>query len=166
MNGLVQHPSRGAPERGTVAAVRRGGRWLGIAAGALALAGTATGCGGDSGTFANEPRPAAPITVTAAIDHSRVRVSPERFGAGPVTVIVSNQSGSPQDITFETDEVGGTQAGIRKSAGPVADHDTATLQVDPREGTYRLAVKSRAIAPAAITVGGPRKSSQDELLQP
>jgi hypothetical protein len=144
--------------------VRRGGRWAGTTAAALALA-AAAGCG-DSGTFANEPRPPAPITVTAAIDKSRVRVSPERFGAGPVTVIVSNQSGKPQDVTFETDEVAGTQAGIRKSSGPVQDQGTATLQVDPREGTYRLAVKSRAIQPAAITVGKPRKSSQDELLQP
>jgi hypothetical protein len=148
-----------------VAAVRRGASRVAITAAALALAGVSAGCG-DSGTFANQPRPAAPITVTAAIDKSRVRVSPERFGAGPVTVIVSNQSGSAQDITFETDEIGGTQAGIRKSAGPVADQDTATLQVDPREGTYRLGVKSRAIKPAAITVGKARKSSQDELLQP
>lgn len=133
--------------------------------GALALAGGISACG-DSGTFANEPRPAAPITVTAAIDTSRVRVSPEKFGAGPVTIIVSNQSGSPQDITFETDEVGGTQGGIRKSVGPVGDQDTASLQVDPREGSYRLAVKDRAIQPAQLTVGAPRKSSQDELLQP
>jgi hypothetical protein len=123
------------------------------------------GCGGGS-KFANDPRPAAPITVTAAIDTSRIRVSPEKFGAGPITVIVSNQSGAPQDITFETDEIGGTQAGIRKSAGPVADQDTATLQVDAREGTYRLSVKSRAIKPASIAVGKPRRSSQDELLQP
>jgi hypothetical protein len=146
-----------------VAAVRRGRRWLAMAA--LVLAGGVSACG-DSGTFANEPRPAAPITVTAAIDGSRVRVSPEKFGAGPVTIIVSNQSGSPQEITFETDEVAGTQGGIRKSAGPVADQDTATLQVDPREGTYRLSVKDGAIQPAQLTVGAPRKSSQDELLQP
>lgn len=133
--------------------------------GALVLAGSLSACG-DSGRFANQPRPPAPITVTAAIDKSRVRVSPEKFGAGPVTIIVSNQSGLPQEITFETDEVGGTQAGIRKSVGPVADRDTANLQVDPREGAYRLSVKTRAIQPAQLTVGPPRKSSQDELLQP
>jgi hypothetical protein len=136
-----------------------------VAAGALALAGTATGCGGDS-KFANHPRPPAPITVTAAIDKGRIRADPTHFGAGPITVIVSNQSGSPQEITFETNEVGGTQGGIRKSAGPVNDKDTATLQADPREGTYRLSVKSRAIKPAAITVGKPRPSAQDQLLQP
>jgi hypothetical protein len=163
VNEGVQDLSRRAPELGMVAAVRRGERW--VVMGALVLAGGISACG-DSGTFANDPRPAAPITVTAAIDKSRVRVSPEKFGAGPITVIVSNQSGSEQQITFETDEVGGTQAGIRKSVGPVADHDTATLQVDPRKGTYRLSVKDRAVQPAQLTVGAPRKSSQDELLQP
>jgi hypothetical protein len=163
VNVRVQDLSRPVPELGMVAAVRRGQRW--VVMGALALAGGISACG-DSGTFANDPRPPAPITVTAAIDKSRVRVSPEKFGAGPVTVIVSNQSGSSQEITFETDEIGGTQGGIRKSSGPVADHDTASLQVDPREGTYRLSVKDRAVQPAQLTVGAPRKSSQDELLQP
>jgi hypothetical protein len=147
-----------------VAAVRRGERL--VAVGMLAVVTGAAGCGGGSNTFANKPRPPAPITVTAAIDKGRVRVSPTKFGAGPITVIVSNQSGAPQDVTFETNEVGGTAAGIRKSAGPVADQDTATLQVDPREGTYQLSVKSRSIRPAAITVGKPRPSSQDQLLQP
>jgi hypothetical protein len=132
---------------------------------ALALAGVA-GCGGDSGKFANQPRPAAPITVTAAIDHSRVRVSPTRFGAGPVTIIVSNQSGAVQRVTFETNEIGGTEGGIRKTVGPVAAQGTATLQVDPREGTYRLSVKRGGVRPAAIEVGKPRPSSQNELLQP
>jgi hypothetical protein len=132
---------------------------------ALALVTGAAGCGG-SDTFANKPRPPAPITVTAAIDKGRVRVSPTRFGAGPVTLIVSNQSGAPQDITFETNEIGGTAAGIRKSVGPVSDQDTATLQVDPREGTYQVSVKSRSIMPAAINVGKPRPSAQDQLLEP
>jgi hypothetical protein len=165
VNDLVQEPSRHGTELGMVAAVRRGPSRVAMTAAALALAGAAAGCG-DSGTFANQPRPPAPITVTAAIDKSRVRVSPEHFGAGPVTFIVSNQSGGAQDVTFETDEIGGTQAGLRRSAGPVADQGTATLQADPRQGTYRLGVKSRAIKAAAITVGKPRESSQNELLQP
>jgi hypothetical protein len=143
-------------------------RSVGLAAGAfaLALALGAAGCGGDSGKFANKPRPASPITVTAAIDKSRVRVSPPKFGAGPVTIIVSNQSGAAQQVTFETNEIGGTEGGIRKSVGPVGDTDTATLQVDPRQGTYQLSVKSKSVRPAAIAVGKPRASAQNQLLQP
>jgi hypothetical protein len=164
VNEVVHKPARGAAERGTVAAVGRGARWV-VAAGALALAGGGAGCVGSS-KFANQPRPAVPITVSAAIDKGHIRVSPTHFGAGPITLIVSNQSGIAQDITFETDEVGGTSGGIRTSAGPVNDQDTATLQANPRPGTYRLSVKSRAIKPAAIRVGKARPSAQDQLLQP
>jgi hypothetical protein len=151
---------------GTVAAVLSGSRWVLVAAGAFALGGFAAGCGSDH-KFANRPRPPEPITITAAIDHHRVRVSPATFGAGGITVLVSNQSGAAQELTFETDEVAGPPDAIRKSVGPVADGDTAQLQVDPpRPGTYRLSVRDAAIRPATIKVGPRRPSSQNDLLTP
>ena len=68
------------------------------------------GCGGDdTADYQNKPRPPAPINVTAAIDGDRVRVSPVTFGSGPVVFIISNQSGAPQTVTFETDELGGDE---------------------------------------------------------
>ena len=66
------------------------------------------GCGeDDAAEYGNKPRPPAPINVTAAIGSDRVRVSPRAFGSGPVVIIISNQSGAPQTVTFETDEIGG-----------------------------------------------------------
>jgi hypothetical protein len=135
-------------------------------AGALALTAAVAGCGSGENEFANRPRPASPITVTAAIDQGRVRVSPATFGAGPVTVIVSNQSGAAQVVTFETDEVGGSQGGITKTTGPVADRGTASFAADPRAGTYRLGVRDRGVKPASIQVGSPRPAAQNQLLQP
>jgi hypothetical protein len=120
----------------------------------------------DAGERRNEPRPPAPINVTAAIDGKRVRVSPERFGAGPVVIIISNQSGAPQTVTFETDEIGGSSGGIRRSTREIAARSTGELKVDPPEGTYRLSASSGDVAPAAVEVGGPRASAQDKLLQP
>jgi hypothetical protein len=158
----VQVLPRGARGRGTVAAVR----WFVVSGLVAALGVGAAGCGSADGSFANEPRPPSPITVTAAISGDRVRVSPTSFGAGPITVIVSNQSGAEQTVTFETDEIGGTEGGIRRSAGPVADQDTASFNADPREGTYRLAVGDKEIRPAAIEVGKRRASGRDQLLQP
>ena len=138
-----------------------------VAAVGLAVLGAAAdGCGSEQADYRNASRPPSPITVSAAIDQHRVRVSPKSFGAGPVTIIVSNQSGAAQRITFETDEVAGSSPGIRTSSGPVAPSDTTTLQADPREGTYRLGVGGHAIAPAAIVVGARRPSSQNQLLQP
>jgi hypothetical protein len=132
---------------------------------AAALACGAAGCGGGDDDYANRPRPATPINVTAAISDKKVSVSPETFGAGPIVMIVSNQTKSQQTVTIETEELGGSQPGLRRSA-PVGPNGTATLKVDVREGTYAVTTRGRGIAPANVEVGKPRKSAQDELLQP
>jgi hypothetical protein len=139
-------------------------RWTCVAAAGALL--VTAGCGSDQPEYTNAPRPPAPITVTAAINEDRIRISPDSFGAGPITIIASNQSGAVQELTFETDEVGGTKGGIRRSSAPVPDQSTTELQANPRQGTYRLSVPDKAIAPAQITVGAPRPSAQDQLLQP
>ena len=135
----------------------------------LAVIATAllAGCGGDgTADYQNEPRPPAPINVTAAIDGDRVRVSPGSFGSGPVVFIISNQSGAPQTLTFETDEIGGDSGGITRSTAEIASRSTAQLKVDPPEGTYRLSASASGIRPAEIEVGARRESAQNELLQP
>ena len=135
----------------------------------LALVATVliVGCGEDDTTeYGNEPRPPSPINVTAAIDDRRVRVSPTTFGSGPVVLIISNQSGAPQTVTFETDEIGGDGGGIRRSTREIAARSTGQLEVDPPEGTYSLSASSSGIAPAQLEVGERRPSAQDELLQP
>jgi hypothetical protein len=134
-----------------------------IAALALSLA----ACGGDGEQErSNEPRPPTPINVTAAIDDTEVRVSRATFGAGPVVFIVSNQSSQPQQLTFETDELGGDTGGIRRSTREIAPRSTAELKVDPPEGSYRLSASSGDVSPASIEVSRRRKSAQGELLLP
>jgi hypothetical protein len=134
---------------------------------ALAAAVLLAGCGGDdSADYQNKPRPPAPINVTAAIDDTRVRVSPGRFGSGPVVFIISNQSGAPQTVTFETDEIGGDSGGITSSTREIAARSTGQLKVDPPEGSYTLSAGTGSIRPAAIRVGARRESAQNELLQP
>ena len=128
----------------------------------IAAAVLLAGCGSESDRE-NEPRPPAPINVTAAIDGDRVRVSPVRFGSGPVVFIISNQSGAAQTVTFETEGNGG---GIQRSTSEIAARSTAQLKVDPPEGTYTLSASSDDIRPAAIRVGERRPSAQNELLQP
>jgi hypothetical protein len=125
------------------------------------------GCGeDDAAEYGNKPRPPAPINVTAAIDSDRVRVSPRAFGSGPVVIIISNQSGAPQTVTFETDEIGGDSGGIQRSTPEIAARSTGQLQVDPPEGMYRLSTSAGDITPAALRVGERRPSAQNELLQP
>jgi hypothetical protein len=122
-------------------------------------------CGSDD-ERQNALRPPAPINVTAAIDDQRVRVSPRTFGAGPVVFVISNQSGVPQELTFETDEIAGGAGGIRRSSGRIGARTTGTMKVDVREGTYSLTASAGGIRAAAIEVSAPRPSAQDALLQP
>jgi hypothetical protein len=133
---------------------------------AAGLACALAGCGGGEADYANKPRPATPINVTAAITEDRISISPKKFGAGPVVVIVSNQTDKPQTLTLETEELGGSQPGIKQSTSPIGPRGTSTLEADVREGSYAVSVRSGAIQPANVEVGAPRKSAQDELLQP
>ena len=109
---------------------------------------------------------AAGIDVTAAITDSRVNVSPQRFGAGPIVLIVSNQSSSAQKVIFQTDELGGSQPGRKFDTTPINPRGTATLKVDVRQGAWKLSTGDGGIRAAAVSVGRKRKSAQGDLLQP
>jgi hypothetical protein len=118
---------------------------------------------GDDDDHANRARPASSINVTAAIIDGRIHVSPERFGAGPIRLIVTNQTDRTQAVTLET---AGDSPGITRSSGPIDPSSTATLEADVPQGDYAVSTDDAAIPPASVTVGAPRPSAQDELLQP
>jgi hypothetical protein len=129
----------------------------------LALAGTlVAGCGA-SNDYKNEPRPPAPIVVTASINKNEVAISPKRFGAGPITLIVTNQTGASQQLTVE---VNSGQAGFKGRTGPINPRDTGQLKADLARGTYSVHVDGNSIRPARLTVGRERASAQNDLLQP
>lgn len=128
-----------------------------LVAAPLALA----GCGSDD-DFANEPRPAAPIVVTAKVDSKKVVVSPGEFGAGLVNFLVSNQSEDPVSLTL---------------VGPAPEDNTVSSEIPPGtngtlkatvvEGDYEVNGGERSDAkPAQITIGPARASSKDNLLLP
>lgn len=129
----------------------------------LALASAlVAGCGA-SNDYKNEPRPPAPIVVTASINKQAVAVSPRRFGAGPVTLIVTNQTGASQQLTVE---INNGQAGFKGRTGPINPRDTGQLKADLARGTYSVHVDGSSIRPAHLTVGRQRASAQNDLLQP
>jgi len=131
---------------------------------AALIASTLAGCG-DDGDYANKPRPAPPINVTAAISDTKISISPKEVGAGPVVIIVSNQTGADQTVTLQTDEIAGSGPGLKESSDPIQPRGTGTLKVDVREGSYALSA-SDGSKPAKFEVGPARKSGQDQLLQP
>jgi hypothetical protein len=129
---------------------------------AVLLPALAAGCG-DESTHANDDRPASAINVTASIVDGELNVAPRRFGAGPVRFLVTNQGTEAVRLTFETS---GSAAGRTARSPSIAPDSVATLQADPEQGEYELRASDRRIEPVAITVGAPRASGQDELLQP
>jgi hypothetical protein len=120
------------------------------------------GCGSDT-SYKNEPRPPSPIVVTASINRNAVAVSPKRFGAGPITLIVTNQTGASQQLTVE---INNGQAGFKGRTGPINPRDTGQLKGNLGRGTYSVHVDGAAIRPARLTVGRERPTAQNDLLQP
>jgi hypothetical protein len=134
---------------------------LAVAAG-MALA----GCGSTSADYKNEPRPPAPIVLTGYVDDQRVSVSPRTLGAGPISLIVTNQTGTAQRVTLESAGATGSGPGLRQITAPISPRDTATLKADVQPGRYRVHVGGDAIRAARLQVGPERASAQNDLLQP
>lgn len=128
---------------------------------AVAAAAGIAGCGDED--HANRERPPAAINVTAAIADGRIHVSPREFGAGPIRLLVSNQTASAQAVTFETAR---DAAGVTQTSAPISPQGAGTLEIDTTEGEYELSTGDDGIRPVAVTVGAPRPSAQNELLQP
>jgi hypothetical protein len=139
-----------------------------LGASAIALA----GCG-SSKTFANRPRPPAPINLTVYINNARVSVSPQAVGGGPVVFIVTNQAARAQSLAIQ--RRGG--AGSIANTGPINPQGTAQVTVNLRRGIYTVATTAGGTTEAArsdaspihsatLLIGRPRESASDQLLQP
>ena len=133
--------------------MRRGPVLASVAVVAVGVA----GCGADD--HPNEPRPPAPIEVTAKVDDERVDVQPSKFGAGLVVMTISNQSDDPVQIAVE---------GPTFREGPViAPGQPGNLKANFEEGEYEVTAGEDSNArPTLLTVGPERASSQNDLLLP
>ncbi|MBX5470546.1 MAG: hypothetical protein IRZ21_11705 [Thermoleophilaceae bacterium] len=144
-------------------ATERFGARRGAAAAVLAGAAlAAAGCGGSD--FENTPRPPAPAQVTGVITESRVVVSPAEIGAGPVVIVVSNQSRQPRTLTLDG-------PGRRITTAPIAPSATGEIRSAVEPGEYEVRAGSekaqvREIRPATLSIGRERRSSSDTLLLP
>jgi hypothetical protein len=130
-------------------------------AGALVLGAAACGT---TEQRKNEPRPPTRIVLTGSISSDRVSISPRRFGAGPVSLIVANLTDTSQQVTLEATDR--SKPGVRQETAPINPRDTAELRADLGTGRYQVRVTGSGIAAATLRVGRPRRSAQNDLLQP
>jgi hypothetical protein len=134
--------------------------WVLGTGGAVAL--VVAGCG-SSGSYKNLPRPPAAINVSAEISRDRVSVSPDHFGAGPIDLTITNQTGATQRILLEPRGGAGAE---KQATAPIAPRDTAELKADLASGRYSIRVSTNGIHSAVLHVGRERPSAQNQLLQP
>jgi hypothetical protein len=123
----------------------------------VALVGV-VGCGGDD--FENEPRAPTPLELTGVIQDKAVSVQPDRAGAGPFEITITNQTDEAQTVTLQGASVTTTRV------GPVQPRDNATIQKTLPQGSYEVRAGSdergtvvSTIRPAELVVGPPRKAS-------
>jgi hypothetical protein len=130
---------------------------------AVAAAAVAAGCGEDD--FENEPRPPVPMELSGVIQDDKLTVSPSRnIGAGPFTILISNQTDAEHTVTLEGES-------IRERVGPVAPDDTVEIKRTLAPGSYEVSAGSaravrREIEPAVLDIGDERENSNSELLLP
>lgn len=137
------------------------------AAGALMACVLLTGAGcGSTSDYKNRPRLPAPIVLGTSIASTRISVSPSRFGAGPVLLVITNQSPAARSLTLQTDEINGSKSGLTQTTSAISPQGTAQLSAVLREGRYRVRVDDSAVRAAELVVGPARPSAQDQVLQP
>ncbi len=126
-----------------------------VAVGVALCALTLAACGEDD--FENNPRPPAPISLTARIGDTEVSVGPQEVGAGLANITISNQTADPARLVLEgpTDE----------SSDEIVAGGTGAVKVELQEGDYQVTNGGEG-AETLLTVGPERPSSQNDLLLP
>jgi hypothetical protein len=128
-----------------------------VAVAALAAALAFAACGEDD--FENNPRPPAPIDLSALINDRQIVISPSQVGAGLATITVSNQSDDPATLTMTGPNDIAT--------AEILPGDTGAIKGELKEGDYEVtAGEASPVRATTLAVGPERPSSQNELLLP
>ena len=121
----------------------------------LAALGVA-GCGAED--HPNDPRPPAPVELSAKVDNGKVVLAPAKTGAGLAVVTVSNQSSDDLQLDFSGPSNGETSE--------IAAGGVGTVQLQLKEGDYVVEPSVPSISSGKLTVGPERPSAQNDLLLP
>jgi hypothetical protein len=132
-----------------------------FASGMALAAGLLAGCGGGK-DFADKSRPAAPLYLNGVITASGVNISPNRVGAGPVVIQVSNQTQAAHTPTLDGSNIEPVQS------GSIAPTDVGTIQTTLSPGTYTVKAGSlravkKELSTARLVVGKERPDSNDQV---
>jgi len=132
-----------------------------LASGIALTAGILAGCGGGQ-NFGDRPRPPAPLYLNGVITSTGVSISPNRLGAGPVVIQVSNQTQAAHTLTLDGGNIAPVQSG---TIGPT---DVGTIKTTLEPGTYTVKAGSvqavkKELAPAQLVIGKARPDSNEQV---
>ena len=119
------------------------------------------GCGGGK-DFADQPRPAAPIQLNGVINSQGVQISPSNVGAGPVEILVSNQTGAPHTLELNGSDI------ATVTTAPIGAGNTGQIQATLKQGVYTVKAGNshavvRELKPARLVIGPERQDSNDQV---
>ena len=101
------------------------------------LAALGTGCGSDD-EARSEERPPAPINISVSLDEKGITASPAKFGAGPITLLIANQSRALSSGSAATASSDGTL--LRRST---TSRPNWLASADARSRSSRMPVSTR-----------------------
>jgi len=124
---------------------------------AAAITVALAGCG-NADEDRSRLRPPAVIGISGFAGNGKIVVDPDRFGAGPLRLVMTNQTDKHLVLTVRGDRVEQTL-----DIGPRGTVDSK-FNLDP--GDYTVLAEGTNLEPAQLSVGPKRKSAQHDLLQP
>lgn len=125
----------------------------------VAAAAVVAGCGSED--FANEPRPASPVELSARIDDRGIEIAPSTIGAGLATITISNQSDDDVQLDFD-----GPTNESNRSTNPIPAGGVSSLKLALEQGDYTIEPDVSSIPSGTLNVGPDRPSAQNDLLLP
>jgi hypothetical protein len=119
------------------------------------------GCGSAARLdFKRHNSPASPIDLSVYVADGRVAFDPRRITAGPVELLVVNQSAQARKVVVTLPD-GQVVAGTPK----VEPGSSAQLKTTLMRSTYEFRIAGRRSGPR-LTVERPARSGNNDLLQP
>jgi hypothetical protein len=133
-----------------------------------------TACGSAGGKAASRPGQPTPVNLAVYVSNSRISVSPEVVGAGPVVFVVTNQASQSEALAISS--VSSSSHPLASTA-PINPQGTTQLSVDFKPGDYTISTAAHgrtdadlthfsSIRPASLHIGRKRASSSNSLLEP
>lgn len=134
--------------------MRGNARSILLVAAAFFAALTVAGCAGNE-SYPNNPPPPQTLTVGVFIGEDEIAYSPKEFGAGPTRFIITNQTGTDQDVLISTEQF--------DRETKIGQGQTANFKQTVESGELNISTSNSAAEDVTIDVGPERPSSKNEL---